>query len=194
MTIIQLSFLDGKVCRYCNEFKTFSEIRPQRNECLSCAAKRTRQWRLDHPEHKIKKNEQQKRSREKHAEKYKAKRREQRQKAYYADIDASREKAAKHQREWREKNPVWVRAKTAERRARKRLSPGMPSFTAQEWIDLCEKYDNRCLKCGKHLRLSPDHVIPISKDGSGTIDNIQPLCVYCNMDKGQRIEDYRPPN
>lgn len=70
-------------------------------------------------------------------------------------------------------------------------------FTAQEWVDLCNKYDNKCLACGikskytKQNKLSPDHVIPLSRGGSNIIDNIQPLCWNCNKLKFTKTIDFR---
>lgn len=65
-------------------------------------------------------------------------------------------------------------------------------FTIVEWVELCLKYDCKCLCCGKAATLSPDHIVPLSKGGMNTIDNIQPLCGRCNMSKnGRRSTDYR---
>lgn len=64
-------------------------------------------------------------------------------------------------------------------------------FTTQEWLSLCERYGNVCLACGKPGPLTQDHVIPLSKGGSNSIDNIQPLCDRCNKKKGTQIIDYR---
>lgn len=80
------------------------------------------------------------------------------------------------------------------RHRNKKLSlPG--SHTDKEFIELCAKYGNRCLCCGRtDLKLTEDHIIPITWEGStDNIDNIQPLCSRCNAKKGNfRDTDYRP--
>ena len=67
-------------------------------------------------------------------------------------------------------------------------------YTANEWLEIKHKYDNKCLSCGRaepEVKITPDHVIPLSKGGNNTIDNIQPLCWGCNAAKQDRIKDYR---
>lgn len=78
----------------------------------------------------------------------------------------------------------------ARRRARKSKVDG--SFTRQEWQHLKDQHINKCLCCGKdNVKLTPDHVIPLAKNGSNDISNIQPLCLPCNLSKGTKIIDYR---
>lgn len=65
-------------------------------------------------------------------------------------------------------------------------------YTLTEWDALCKKYDNKCLACGRqNIKLTVDHVIPLSKGGKNSIDNIQPLCKSCNSQKGAKQTDYR---
>lgn len=67
-------------------------------------------------------------------------------------------------------------------------------YTATEWRALKKKYGNKCLCCGRshsQRKLTVDHVIPISKGGPNTIDNIQPLCQPCNSTKHDKTIDYR---
>lgn len=78
-----------------------------------------------------------------------------------------------------------------EKHTRKAKIKSGGSFTEKDWKDLCGKYDNKCLCCGEEKKLSVDHVIPLSRGGSNTIDNIQPLCVLCNSKKGTKDTDYR---
>lgn len=91
---------------------------------------------------------------------------------------------------WRVNHKDVLLAASHRRTARKLGNGG--SFTAAEWRELREKYGNVCLNCGSKERLSPDHVIPVSKGGSSDIGNIQPLCFPCNNRKRARIVDYRP--
>lgn len=65
------------------------------------------------------------------------------------------------------------------------------TYTVKEWKDLCDKYDNCCLKCGERKKLTVDHVLPVSLGGANTIDNLQPLCKSCNSSKGTKHIDYR---
>lgn len=65
-------------------------------------------------------------------------------------------------------------------------------FTAKEFAELCDLYDGVCLACGIDFDIVADHVVPLSKGGSNSIDNIQPLCRSCNASKGAKHIDYRP--
>lgn len=80
------------------------------------------------------------------------------------------------------------------RRARMRGASG--SYTTQEWEDLVAQYV-RCPRCERkwdqipvpdHLTsvITADHIVPISKGGGNSIENIQPLCFSCNSSKGDR--------
>jgi 5-methylcytosine-specific restriction endonuclease McrA len=66
------------------------------------------------------------------------------------------------------------------------------SHTDKEWQDLLECCSYKCLSCGaENVKLTKDHIQPISKGGSNWISNIQPLCQSCNSAKGVQTIDYR---
>ncbi len=52
-----------------------------------------------------------------------------------------------------------------------------------------------CQKCGvsveeePHLLLEIDHIVPISKGGMTSVDNLQTLCWKCNRSKGAKLLD-----
>lgn len=89
-------------------------------------------------------------------------------------------------------NPDKKRVYQANRRARKSGAGG--SYSPQDWHDLKQHYDFRCLCCGRkepEIKLTQDHVVPLSKGGDNRITNIQPLCLACNMQKQTKTTDYR---
>ncbi|MBU0792065.1 MAG: HNH endonuclease [Gammaproteobacteria bacterium] len=47
---------------------------------------------------------------------------------------------------------------------------------------------HRCVECGSNKRLCADHVVPESKGGETTLDNLQAMCRPCNSEKGAMIE------
>ncbi len=94
---------------------------------------------------------------------------------------------------WRRTRPDSNRARIENRRAR--LAGIEGSFTSSEWTDLKAKYRNRCVCCGRKVKWTPDHVVPVSgRHGQCTnhITNIQPLCLPCNSAKNDHhATDYR---
>lgn len=77
-------------------------------------------------------------------------------------------------------------------RRRAKVNQAEGSFTKKEWTSLLETYGGKCLSCGSNIKMEADHVIPISRGGSNSIDNIQPLCLKCNRSKGVKTLDFRP--
>jgi 5-methylcytosine-specific restriction endonuclease McrA len=64
--------------------------------------------------------------------------------------------------------------------------------TLEQWERLLAFYKGQCLVCGTTQNITKDHIIPISKGGSNSIDNLQPLCKAHNSSKWTKTIDYRP--
>ena len=73
------------------------------------------------------------------------------------------------------------------------LKRGGAWFTEDEWNDLLDLCGHRCAACrATDVKLTVDHIVPVSKGGRNSIDNIQPLCLNCNKRKFTKHIDYRP--
>lgn len=50
----------------------------------------------------------------------------------------------------------------------------------------------RCVACGSHHELCCDHVVPESRGGETTFENLRTMCGPCNRRKGARLPDTIP--
>ena len=87
-----------------------------------------------------------------------------------------------------------LRNLNARRGARKAGAEG--SHSAAQWEALKREHDFACAGCDKTepgIRLTRDHIIPLSKGGTDFISNIQPLCRACNSAKKDRLMKTKYP-
>ncbi len=90
--------------------------------------------------------------------------------------------------------PEYRRFYNKNRRARKLNAEGC--HTLQEWELLKKQYGYKCPCCNKkepEIKLTEDHIIPLTKGGSNYIENIQPLCRRCNSRKNVKIMTFTIP-
>lgn len=186
-----------KKCTKCGETKPLTEFYAKHSWCKSCDKKQTTAYATkrykENPEYR-------ERVLEYRRGRYTG---ETREKKLSWD-NANKEKKSAYAKKYREENKELLRENkrlyyaenldkhrqnNRNRRARVKGSEG--KFTADEFSALCEKYQNRCLKCGEEKKLTADHVVPLVAGGSNGIDNIQPLCKSCNSSKGTKTVDYR---
>jgi 5-methylcytosine-specific restriction endonuclease McrA len=64
-------------------------------------------------------------------------------------------------------------------------------ISLKSWLEIKEKHGNRCVDCGimesVEMKLTIDHIHPISKGGKNNKDNIAPRCFRCNSLKSDKI-------
>ncbi|MFA5054174.1 MAG: HNH endonuclease [Parcubacteria group bacterium] len=83
----------------------------------------------------------------------------------------------------RRKNPDMHRAAQARRRAKQKAATVDP-VTAQELGAIRAEYGGICPYCGKRIDEGHfDHVMPLSKGGTHTVDNLAWVCATCNLRK-----------
>src|SRR3989304_7941437 len=103
------------------------------------------------------------------------------------------EKIKQYQKKWRAKNSEKNKLTmiTVNARYRSKKANALGKFTAVQWKYLLDFYGLQCMMCGEGRNLEMDHVIPISKGGMHSIENIQILCRSCNSHKGNKTMDFR---
>ena len=58
----------------------------------------------------------------------------------------------------------------------------------REVVDAVYRRDGaRCVYCGSTENLQIDHIIPFSKGGATSLENLQLLCQKCNLEKSNKI-------
>lgn len=191
-----------RTCSTCKETKSFDSFHKNKKEvgginynCKVCANKARAEYRIANPD-KVKaalakwRSNPENRKRELETNKQ--------------WIRANKEKRAAHKRRarqkdpakedariqrWRDANPERYRQTARNivnrRTHNKRANGG--TYSIKEWKELCDRFGNVCLDCGEKKKLTIDHVIPVTKGGTNFIDNLQPLCMTCNLKKGNRI-------
>ena len=72
-------------------------------------------------------------------------------------------------------------------KARRRLVQQVGDLTLQEWEALIKQYFT-CAYCGHPFddaihKMTLDHIVPLSRNGQHTGDNVLPVCAKCNSEK-----------
>lgn len=100
---------------------------------------------------------------------------------------ANPDKVAEFNRAYRDRNPGIVSKVYANKQAK---HYGVDGELTKEDVDNLFNTYPYCLACGADER-TVDHVIPLSKGGPNTFDNLQTLCLSCNSKKHAKTIDYR---
>lgn len=112
---------------------------------------------------------------------------------YYKTVQTCSKKCSK--KLWRMNNSKtddYKKKHAFNQRTRKhRIRANGGSFTYKQWESMKKKYGYKCAICGKkepfleqsYQYLTQDHIIPVTKGGPHIKENIQPLCMECNIRK-----------
>lgn len=127
-------------------------------------------------------------------------------KKYYADnheeisvknkknYEKNREERLRWQKEYSKTENGKISHKNTTHRRRQLINktPVCDQLTIDQWDKIIESQNRRCAMCGMKFTedISPtiDHILPLSKGGNHSSDNIQALCHSCNSKKHNKID------
>lgn len=179
-------YKDGYVtwCKAC--YANYREARAKDPEKKAQDKARTDQWYWDNREEKKAKNNARSRERWHNDQEYRDRKNQQKKDAHRAKYGVDPKYTAWYKKQGRKLRRI----------RRMRMLNVVGSHTPQEFEELCQKYNYRCLRCGTQTTdLAEDHIVPVGnteKQGTDYISNIQPLCQPCNSKKHTKVMDFRP--
>ena len=98
-------------------------------------------------------------------------------------------KMTSYRKKWIESNPEMnaesIRIGKLKRLAR--MSNLKNDFNINKWQECLMHFNHQCAYCGSTESLEQEHVIPVSRGGHYTPDNIIPACRSCNASKNNKI-------
>jgi 5-methylcytosine-specific restriction endonuclease McrA len=105
------------------------------------------------------------------------------------------EKSREEHYRWRERNPFSTAMRVAKQRAA--LLGVVSDLTTKQWREVVEEHNYTCHICGDPVsmkigipeRLSLDHVIPMSRGGGNTRNNVAPAHRRCNQNRTNMLLD-----
>ncbi len=95
------------------------------------------------------------------------------------------EKVAATRKKWAGRNRE--RLRIAEHRRRAQATLVEATLTEDEWHEILAEFGFACAYCGDGGPLEQDHVVPLSRGGPYTRENIVPACQPCNASKSNKL-------
>lgn len=106
---------------------------------------------------------------------------------------AHKENFDKYLRAWlrTSEGKEYMARRNYQRRAAILRTPPHQLLTLSEWRDIKLRFHNACAYCGvpesSSMKLTRDHLTPVTKGGLHTKENIVPACQPCNARKGAKL-------
>lgn len=187
-------------CAKCGEQKKPEEMGKSSSKknglstrCKLCLSAIAREWRKKNPESaKASVKKYRDKNREAYLErfkKYKAEKnkspeykrsvKERNRRYYYSDIEKSRA----YYRELRAASKESVSISNRKQKLKRKNVKSFKVFN----FEIAKIVKSPCAKCAQPGPSTIDHIIPVSRGGTHSIGNLQPLCKSCNSRKNNRV-------
>lgn len=185
-----------KTCTCCKEVKSLDEFwRYKRSSdglqgrCKDCKRQQKRAWKATNPERE---REHWRRWREKqpagtlpYQRRWLEQNSERNSETKREWKRANREKVNEAERRRRAGNLEVERQRSREYQHRRRTLKGQG--TPETMARVAELVDDPCVYCGSTENIEIDHIVPLSRGGTHTPENLAPACRPCNRSKGAKL-------
>lgn len=174
------------VCGKCSEERPRDQIN-KNGWCKGCKSAAGRAWYQKNRAAVIEKVMARDRSRPEERKAYNREYYQQNKDTKFKEYAARKDPAKKRacEQSWRERHREryreYMRRGAFKRRAR--VAEVRNDLTFEQWQMIKAAYRFCCAYCGKRRPLTQDHIIPVSKGGEHTAENIVPACQSCNARK-----------
>ena len=92
-------------------------------------------------------------------------------------------------RQWKKDNPKRVYHHNTKRKAAKRNAQ-INDLTMEQWQEILVEHEHKCAYCGRSdVPMTMDHIVPLSKGGLHTKENITTACMSCNSGKKDKSKE-----
>ena len=106
-------------------------------------------------------------------------------KRYAKYYQQNKKRYRKQHAKYAKENPELFRRYRQERKHR--IKSLKYTLTKSQWECTLKNFNHQCAYCGSTESLEQEHVIPVSRGGHYTPDNIIPACRSCNASKNNKI-------
>jgi len=121
----------------------------------------------------------------------------------YKESEHGKQKRAEYEKtlEVRQRRSAWKKTEAgklsiANYNHRRRINKNQSDYrlTQKDWDEILECYNHSCAYCKTpNITLTIEHVIPLSRGGTHTKDNLIPACTHCNYSKQDKlIGEWKP--
>jgi 5-methylcytosine-specific restriction endonuclease McrA len=107
-------------------------------------------------------------------------------------LAANQERREQYVRKWLKtpQGKEYMARRNFHRRAAVERTPAKEVLNSVQWNEIKRTYNYSCVYCGVIesvvVKLTRDHIIPVTKGGLHTKENIVPACQPCNARKGTK--------
>lgn len=192
--------METKVCSRCKKelpktieyFRLRSEnTKTHTSYCKQCEKEYKKEWyEKDRPRQLEMRRQNYRDNKEKYAEQAKKRYIEHKEElsVYIKDYyQKNKEKIRAVNKEWEKKNKEkhreYQRVYQCARREKKRNLDIDNYYTPEQWKLVQDFFEHSCVYCGKKVKLTMDHFIPVALGGRTELKNIVPACLPCNSSK-----------